>query len=870
MPNHPLLFFPVPTVAGRNTLGGGRGSIHRPGAGRQGVRIAPQLAVLRQAFEAKRLQLQQAAPLESPEMVLVLEVAGTVDDFAKAVSKVPGLDWLVEWAEEQIAPDADFYDEQESHRDRPFAGRLYLLGSNQEALNQLLSLWEQYQQDPSAAFSRGLAPLKHVFEQLRAIRPWNVDDRIDADMRNHWRDRIDNGEDEIRFEVEAWHFSSAVKNEAARNEVERLVRGLGGRVLSRALIAEIAYHGFLVELPAAAIGRILEGDTPALLLSDRIMFFRPKAQSISDGVADAAAPGPPMADPGASRDGPIVALLDGLPLANHDLLAGRLIIDDPDGWAAGYEAKDRVHGTAMASLILHGELDAPAEPNARKIYVRPVMRPDPADGFNARRTEHTPNDVLLIDLVHRAVKRICEGDAGEAPAAPTVRVINLSMGDGSRIFSNEMSPWARLIDWLSHRYSVLFVVSAGNHPRSLALPTPRGTLGALDAPEQSAMAFAALTNDGVRGRLLAPAESINALTVGALHGDHSNAPVVPTRFDLFADSGISPLSRIGHGYRRAIKPDILMPGGRVLYLESFGAPPATTVLEVVSVGAPPGHRVALPPLQGPVASGTGYCRGTSNAAALASRAAVRAYDVLESLREATANAPPPKFDAVILKAMLVHGASWGELSNGLIDEISKRPDYLAIQHANSKRIARNDFVTRWLGYGAVDVERSVSCTDERATLLGFGELGADEAFVFSAPLPPSLAGTRAWRRVTVTLAWLSPINPVHQGYRRAKLWAAPPADVLRVTRHNSVDDKAARRGTVQHERLEGEDAVAFVDGDRFECKVNCAADAGALTGKVAFALCVSLEVGIESGIAVYQEIRERIAPLIAIQPGGQQ
>ena len=93
----------------------------------------------------------------------------------------------------------------------------------------------------------------------------------------------------------------------------------------------------------------------------------------------------------------------------------------------------------------------------------------------------------------------------------------------------------------------------------------------------------------------------------------------------------------------------------------------------------------------------------------------------------------------------------------------------------------------------------------------------------------------------------------------------PPQNQLRIKRSNSVHEKTALRGTVQHEILEGEDAVAFVDGNRFECKVNCAADAGELPGKVPFALCVSLEVAVGSGIPIYQEIRERIAPAIGIQ-----
>jgi hypothetical protein len=35
--------------------------------------------------------------------------------------------------------------------------------------------------------------------------------------------------------------------------------------------------------------------------------------------------------------------------------AGWLRLDDPDGWSASYEVRDRQHGTGMASLITRGE-----------------------------------------------------------------------------------------------------------------------------------------------------------------------------------------------------------------------------------------------------------------------------------------------------------------------------------------------------------------------------------------------------------------------------------------------------------------------------------------------------------------------------------
>lgn len=857
--NFPLLLFPKPAPADRSKLGGGGGSVHIPDIMRQYARIAPQLTVLQQAFNAKRLKLQQTAPMENPELILVIEVAGSVDDFAKAVAKIPGLEWLVEWAEDEIAPDEDFF--IKGKVGKPVPVRLFLLASNQEALAQLLALWTRYQKDTTAKFDRGLNKFRNLFGQLLSIRHWSVADRVDTDVRSYWQSCIDDGLQIIHFEIEAWYFVSQQKNDAARNEIEALAHGIGGQVLRHALIDEIAYHGLLVELPAAAVAKVLAGETPELVLSDRIMFFRPKAQSITDGVDEAEAIAQAEIA-GASEKPPVVALLDGLPLQNHQLLQGRLLIDDPDGWENGYEAKDRVHGTAMASLILYGELDGATQPLEHRLYVRPVLRPDFNDNFNKCRREHTPDDVLLIDLIHRAVKRICEGEGQDAAVAPSVRVINLSIGDEARLFERVMSPWARLLDWLAFRYSVLFIVSAGNYTRELSLDTPSGTLAGLSADQRSALAFTAMTAASIERRLLAPAEALNVLTVGALHADQSQSPIAPGRYDLFAAGGLSPLSRVGNGFRRAVKPDILMPGGRVLYLARMTPHPTASVLDIVTAGAAPGHRVAVPPLPGETLGKTAYTRGTSNAAALASRAAVQAYDVIETLRAETEDAPAAAYDAVLLKALLVHGAQWGDWSERLLAE---RPEFDEIT-GNTRRTTQKDFVTRWLGYGIVDVGRVIACTAERATLLGVGELGADEAFVFSAPLPPTLAGKIAWRRLTVTLAWMSPINCSHQGYRRAKLWITPPQSELRVKRENSVHDKSALRGTVQHEVLEGEDAVAFVDGNHFECKVNCAADAGDLIEKVRFALCVSLEVAVGSGIPVYQEIRDRIKLPVVIQP----
>jgi hypothetical protein len=60
----------------------------------------------------------------------------------------------------------------------------------------------------------------------------------------------------------AWYFASAAKNASAAAEVTALVNGLGGQVLQSALIADVEYQGFLVELSAEAVAGVLGGATP--------------------------------------------------------------------------------------------------------------------------------------------------------------------------------------------------------------------------------------------------------------------------------------------------------------------------------------------------------------------------------------------------------------------------------------------------------------------------------------------------------------------------------------------------------------------------------------------------------------------------------
>jgi hypothetical protein len=82
----------------------------------------------------------------------------------------------------------------------------------------------------------------------------------------------------------------------------------------------------------------------------------------------------------------------------------------------------------------------------------------------------------------------------------------------------------------------------------------------------------------------------------------------------------------------------------------------------------------------------------------------------------------------------------------------------------------------------------------------------------------------------------------------------------------NVDGRAVRRGTVQHEVLEGERATVFVEGDVLVIKVNCREDAKPLESAVRYGIVATLEVAEDIEIPLYEEIRFRIQPRIRIEP----
>ncbi|MBN1189918.1 MAG: S8 family peptidase [Dehalococcoidales bacterium] len=551
----------------------------------------------------------------------------------------------------------------------------------------------------------------------------------------------------------------------------------------------------------------------------------------------------------------MLALLDGFPLQHHAELEGRIIIDDPDSWEEDCEVKNRIHGTAMASIILRGDLNKPDPPPIRPIYIRPILKPE--EWPNGQVRDNIPHDVLTIDLVHRAFRRMFELEGNEKPAAPTVRIVVLAVCDSTLVEQRFPSPFARLIDYLSYKYNVLVLIACGNQASNLSVKSTDIDSG---DPDIIAKGFAnAVNNNAPFRHILSPGESINGLTIGATHADNSIPDLFSGIIDPYLGHSMpSPINSQGPGFRRVIKPEVLVPGGRQLYRKPLAFIAGNTLypMEIVQSQLAPGIKVSSPSPTPSIVTGTRHIRGTSASTAYVGHLASICCETLLELQHSEGSMNlNDQYIPVLIKAMLTHGAKWGTLASeieGLLGTQSKAA------------------LMRLLGYGEIETDSLCECNAQRAIMLGWGDLLPDQAHLYRIPLPLSLNGVAGWRRVTITLAAIGSMNSANHKYRKTQIWF----DVLDpdgycialAVNRKEADWQAVRRGMLQHEVLDGNHASVFGEQGVAQIQVNCRTDAGGRQDLVRYGLVVSLEVAPETNLPIYQEIRNRIVQPITITP----
>ena len=847
VPERPLLKLPDPELSSPPSRGRGGSNVKHPSREDQQKRLERRFSQLERLVANSDQVMQFTSDPESiaPERAIVFEVAGSITEFHKQASKI-GFEFLAD-DEMDFDPDEHFYFEDKEGK--LINGCIYLAMPSFEALEKMLTFWKLY--CDGKKMPHGFATWRKLFELLKDVRPWGPKDRLPQGTLDSWESSLEIHPDEaISFEVELWFRNSSELRKLSYESFAKKVAELDGKIIHQAVIEKIRYSAALVELPASRIHQLLSDPLVTIAKADEIMFIRPQtmAQFHFDNENDVDPTKYTIAEK--SDLPPIAALFDGFPIQRHQRLVNRLEIDDPDNFEKGYHFRARTHGTAMASLIVHGDINKSGTILNRPIYVRPVMK---AFFFNGRWFEQTPDDELLLALIERSIHRMFDGGGVENEAASNVLMINLSLGDKHRPFAGPMSPWGRLLDYLAYKYRILFLVSAGNVDTPLGLPgfASFNLFATASIDDRERAVFKAIDSAKSGRTLLSPAEAMNIITVGAAHGDakstHTHSRVVDP---IGGDDLPNMSSAVGLGFRRIIKPDILLDGGRE-YVTNLTTSSGWSITPAMPSPKTFGLLVATPGVSTADLANTTYMSGTSVATALATRAGHKIYDSIMDKKGGSRHADAPQeYHSLIIKALLIHGASWKEGAAMLHSVV------------DGKSYALKDNVTRLLGHGVLDVDRVVECTTGRVTLIGYGEVNPGQALLYRMPLPPGLNGKREYRAITITLAWFSPINPWHQGYRVVALEAGPGGD-----KHYSLGVKRSsdqpshhliRKGTVFHDRQEGKKAAAYVDGGDLLVLISARTPAGEFDEKIPYAIAVSLEVGIGSSIQVYDEVRNAI------------
>ena len=139
-----------------------------------------------------------------------------------------------------------------------------------------------------------------------------------------------------------------------------------------------------------------------------------------------------------------------------------------------------------------------------------------------------PSEFLLRMAIEETVDRYKD----------IIRVYNLSLGTDEAIKDSEYSDLAKLLDYLSKEYKVLFVIAAGNI---------RNLLGSFPTKHYRSPL----------SRISCPAEALLGLTVGSIAKHTNNSALSDVNF-------VSPFSRKGPGADNGIKPELVAHGGNLI------------------------------------------------------------------------------------------------------------------------------------------------------------------------------------------------------------------------------------------------------------------------------------------------------------------
>ena len=527
-------------------------------------------------------------------------------------------------------------------------------------------------------------PYAQFFDAIDAIRPLEPHDRISAALAEAIAAA---GAGEMRIDVDCWHPADPDRARDCVAEVKSGISAAGGRVVDTLVDDDAGLILLRAYVPASRIV-----DVAALDAIARLDALPQPALPMSTLHSLSAGDLPVVGEPDGRSA--IVGLVDSGVASGHPLIGASVLASDAIGSGIDEDQDEHGHGTMVASLLLHGDIQAAI---ARGLPMRPFCRLVSARVLDAN-NQFPASDLWENDL-REAITWCADHGA---------RVINLSVGDSRSPFTPpKQLTAAAIVDDLARRLGLVVVIAAGNS-------RPADFVNTID--EDTAREYPLLLLDNDTTGLLDPATSLLGLSVGGLtraaaSGAQSSYETL-RRLPMGKPNWPSPITRRGPGPGESIKPELVEHAG-TLGIENGTIVSNDPELGVVGASARAGGVL-------------GWDVGTSYAAPLVTRVAAGVVGRF------------PGFSAELIRALVLLSAE----RVAFADSLDEGSDALRLKAERAL-----------VGYGRPSIGRATESTSHRALLVAEGSIPLDGVHIYEIPIPSSFMISGGDRGIDVALAY---------------------------------------------------------------------------------------------------------------------
>lgn len=367
---------------------------------------------------------------------------------------------------------------------------------------------------------------KTFFNAVESLEPIPPEDKIGERLA----ERPLVGGEVAYLDVELWRMETSRLMDTLKG-IEKLLNEKGGEVTDR--IITDSFCLMRVKIDKDMLDELLSfPEVSCVDRPPRPNYFRPGELRVSLSEVDTGTP----PDPG----DPAIVVLDSGILSGHPLLENG--VGDAISLFPEYGGTDDVgHGTMVAGVALYGDIKECAD---MRCFHPPVWILS-AKVMHGVKDPETGDIVASYDEEHLLENQILQALQSFTGRYNNARVVNISFGDPALCISGgkQQSMLASFIDELAHKHGLMFVIATGNNDE-------------MDFPDKYPQY---LYEDGERCRIIDPASSVYALTVGSITQDYVShrAEGILAPYQGYP----SPFTRTGPGLNGMIKPELVEVGG---------------------------------------------------------------------------------------------------------------------------------------------------------------------------------------------------------------------------------------------------------------------------------------------------------------------